>query len=296
MIGAKHLTSAQRSTPDLGSVAIPVRLDAPCKRVAAPLWDYDLDGETDQQRHARHVDAVDICQTCPVPKTCKRARNTDPILPEGVWGGRLYALGRAYSMAVKCGECGGLIPRQRQLGASENCGADRCVKDSKNARVAALKTGQPVKACDDTDDEIPVAVEPEGELRSCDWCRKRFAQRRPDMRFCRPTCRKLASQCGRELTQEQRRRGSKNCGEDCRAAIREERAKAGTGPRRHLPVHAVCVIDGQPIPVPRRKKRAKTCGQACEIAMRSARERARKAAKRQRGAEAASSAEMGAAA
>ncbi|MHA6629400.1 WhiB family transcriptional regulator [Pseudonocardia sichuanensis] len=55
----------------------------------APLFDLEVDGESDEQRSARHEQARAICRTCAARTECA-AVVTDHLAPiAGVWSGRI---------------------------------------------------------------------------------------------------------------------------------------------------------------------------------------------------------------
>lgn len=57
----------------------------------APLFDYELDGETPAQRHARHTTAARICADCPALARCEAIARSLPANTRGVWAGKLLA-------------------------------------------------------------------------------------------------------------------------------------------------------------------------------------------------------------
>lgn len=51
----------------------------------APLFDDEIDGETAEQREARHHSATSICRNCPVQRECRAAAGGQHAL--GIWAG-----------------------------------------------------------------------------------------------------------------------------------------------------------------------------------------------------------------
>lgn len=51
----------------------------------APLFDDEIDGETEEQREARHYVAASICRSCPVQPECRAAAGEHHAL--GIWAG-----------------------------------------------------------------------------------------------------------------------------------------------------------------------------------------------------------------
>ncbi len=69
---------------------------APAERMAgaacvglAPLFDRDVDGETGEDREARHGHARALCGDCGVLEVCRASLDTLPTATVGVWAGRL---------------------------------------------------------------------------------------------------------------------------------------------------------------------------------------------------------------
>lgn len=65
--------------PDLGGQAACAGL--------APMHDAELPGETDEQRQARHHQAIAVCVTCTVQRACAVARAELGRDAAGVWAG-----------------------------------------------------------------------------------------------------------------------------------------------------------------------------------------------------------------
>lgn len=60
-------------------------MTAACGGVAEPLWDAAVDGETDDERTARHLRALVICRHCPIRREC--AADVDVRHDDGIRGG-----------------------------------------------------------------------------------------------------------------------------------------------------------------------------------------------------------------
>jgi hypothetical protein len=58
-------------------------------RGRSPLHDSTVDGETADERHARHELARAVCARCRVLDTCRASVDTLPPHTEGVWAGKL---------------------------------------------------------------------------------------------------------------------------------------------------------------------------------------------------------------
>lgn len=67
-----------------------------------PLWDYDIEGETDEERDKRFALALDICAVCPVQRRCLKWAATRN--ESGVWGGVVFP-GYPNSGLVRCSGC-----------------------------------------------------------------------------------------------------------------------------------------------------------------------------------------------
>ena len=55
----------------------------------APLHDLDVDGETEEDREARHGHARALCGDCRVLEVCRASLDSLPTATVGVWAGRL---------------------------------------------------------------------------------------------------------------------------------------------------------------------------------------------------------------
>jgi len=55
----------------------------------APLHDFDVDGETSEDRTARHDRARAVCAGCRVLAICRASLDTLPPRMTGIWAGRL---------------------------------------------------------------------------------------------------------------------------------------------------------------------------------------------------------------
>lgn len=60
-------------------------------RGRAPLFDHTIDGETTEQREARHHHARTLCRICDARRECRKvSANTPPEERRGIWAGELY--------------------------------------------------------------------------------------------------------------------------------------------------------------------------------------------------------------
>ena len=83
------MNGQDRRTHFLLTVHTPDLPQAACKGHPKPLWDSQVDGETDGERDDRHRQAKEFCAGCPELMACLRVRRDDPDLPPGIWGGCL---------------------------------------------------------------------------------------------------------------------------------------------------------------------------------------------------------------
>ncbi len=54
----------------------------------APLFDLDVDGETGEDREARHGQARGLCGDCRVLEVCRASLDSLPPETAGIWAGR----------------------------------------------------------------------------------------------------------------------------------------------------------------------------------------------------------------
>ncbi|MFD4368980.1 WhiB family transcriptional regulator [Rhodococcus sp. NPDC058521] len=66
---------------------VDVRLTGASCAGRAPLFDDQLDGESDAQRHVRLTKAAEVCHTCPVRIACATAALEHQAT--GLWAGRI---------------------------------------------------------------------------------------------------------------------------------------------------------------------------------------------------------------
>ncbi|MDH6282874.1 hypothetical protein [Prescottella agglutinans] len=69
--------------------------DAAARKRHGHLWDYIIEGETDRQRHRRHIEAMQLCFTCPVIDACRDKRSSivarrGEAAADGIWFGQLH--------------------------------------------------------------------------------------------------------------------------------------------------------------------------------------------------------------
>ncbi len=60
----------------------------------APMFDADLDGETGEDREARHDGARGLCGDCRVLEVCRASLDSLPPQMTGIWAGRLLDEGK----------------------------------------------------------------------------------------------------------------------------------------------------------------------------------------------------------
>jgi len=62
----------------------------------APLFDLDVDGETGEDREARHGHARGLCGDCGVLEVCRASLDTLPAATVGVWAGVVLTGGKGH--------------------------------------------------------------------------------------------------------------------------------------------------------------------------------------------------------
>jgi len=62
----------------------------------APLFDLDVDGETEEDREVRHGHARGLCGDCRVLEVCRASLNTLPPQTVGVWAGVVLTGGKGH--------------------------------------------------------------------------------------------------------------------------------------------------------------------------------------------------------
>lgn len=87
--------TAQRRTYRPRETPIPLgpNLPAAACKGESPTFDWLIDGEPFEQRSRRLAEAiaVAVCHACPVTARCLKARESNPALGAGVWGGQLFS-------------------------------------------------------------------------------------------------------------------------------------------------------------------------------------------------------------
>lgn len=78
------------ATPTLLALPLgPQFVQRPACAGRAPLFDAQLEGETEQQRDARHARAIAVCQGCPARPECEaEVADREPGY-RGVWAARV---------------------------------------------------------------------------------------------------------------------------------------------------------------------------------------------------------------